>query len=201
MSEEGAKTASLVSLSRVLSKVLRHEPEYVDAKLDNSGWIDIDILVRCLNSSSRKAAADKRLRTLGTVTAELVVRAAQESSKQRFGISADGHRIRAVQGHSIEVDLQYPLAEPPSQLFHGTASISWNSIDAEGLRPMERQHVHLSSDVPTARSVGMRHGRPIVLAVAAGDMHRAGEKFWLAENGVWLTEAVPREYITLRNEP
>ncbi len=196
MSSQPPEAATLTSLSRILSKVLRHEPELVGAKLDDHGWIGIEALVRCINRSAGQSSVSKRLRTLGQVTPELVLLATRESSKQRFSISEDGRRIRAAQGHSIDVDLQYLASKPPDVLYHGTAAATWPLIDGLGLLPMGRLHVHLSIDMPTALNVGMRHGRPLVLEIAAGPMQLEGSKFYLADNGVWLTQDVPRRFIT-----
>jgi len=115
----------------------------------------------------------------------------RDSGKQRFALSEDGLFIRANQGHSVKVDLGLIPVVPPETLFHGTALARLDAILAEGLRPMARQHVHLSVDVATALQVGGRHGRPVVLTVAAGQMNRDGHPFFLSENRVWLCEAVP----------
>ena len=103
--------------------------------------------------------------------------------------------IRANQGHSVEVDLALPPAEPPEVLYHGTAAHFVESIRATGLNAASRQHVHLSADEATAIKVGKRHGKPVVLRIRAGDMHRGGTKFYLSANGVWLTAAVSAEFI------
>ena len=118
------------------------------------------------------------------------------SDKQRFALSEDGRRIRANQGHSLAVELGYAASVPPDVLFHGTTAASLPAIRATGLARMARLHVHLSADVVTAQRVGGRRGRAIVLSVAAGRMHAAGHVFMRSDNGVWLTEAVPPEYLT-----
>jgi putative RNA 2'-phosphotransferase len=126
----------------------------------------------------------------------LAVVAANE--KQRFALSADGERIRAVQGHSVDVNLGHPTLEPPSVLFHGTAVTSWPAISTEGLKRGTRHAVHLSVDVATAKRVGARHGRPAVLEVAAAQMHEDGFQFSRSDNGVWLVSEVPPWYLKLR---
>jgi putative RNA 2'-phosphotransferase len=117
------------------------------------------------------------------------------NDKKRFTFSDDGTRIRAAQGHSIEVALGLPPVTPPAILYHGTAARFLFSIRSEGLRPGNRQHVHLSGDETTALVVGRRHGEPHVLRIAAGVMHEHGIEFFLADNGVWLTDHVPVEFI------
>ncbi len=119
-----------------------------------------------------------------------------ESHKKRFALSEDGRRIRANQGHSVQVDLGLPPSAPPEVLYHGTASRSVAAIRAEGLHSGSRQHVHLSPDIPTAIKVGKRHGKPLVLIVRAREMAAAGHTFFLSANGVWLTERVPVEFIS-----
>jgi putative RNA 2'-phosphotransferase len=118
-----------------------------------------------------------------------------KNNKQRFGWSADGTRIRANQGHSVSVNLQLPAQTPPDVLYHGTASQNLETILREGLRPMRRHHVHLSRDVETARTVGARHGKPVVLEVDAASMHFSGLQFLQSENGVWLTDHVPPQNV------
>lgn len=124
-----------------------------------------------------------------------------ENDKQRFALSGDGRRIRASQGHSVPVELGLEPVAPPEVLFHGTAEGSVDAIRREGLRPGRRTHVHLSADHATAVAVGRRHGRPVVLRVLAGRMHRAGHAFYRSENGVWLTDQVPAEHLELPPGP
>ncbi|RKR36198.1 RNA 2'-phosphotransferase [Paraburkholderia sp. BL17N1] len=188
-------TEEHVAVSRVLSRILRHEPEMVGIRLDAQGWVAIDELVRSINRSARAAQAPKRLKSLPTVTQELVLDVVASSDKQRFSVSPDRKRLRAAQGHSIDVDLGYADSEPPPVLYHGTAWSSWPSISKEGLKPGNRHAVHLSTDIVTATRVGERHGRPIVLEVDAGRMHADGLSFSQSDNGVWLTSHVPPGYL------
>ncbi|HYE77756.1 MAG TPA: RNA 2'-phosphotransferase, partial [bacterium] len=78
---------------------------------------------------------------------------------------------------------------------HGTVERSLGAIRKEGLRPMDRHHIHLSPDIPTAKAVGSRRGKPVVLGIDAGRMHAEGHLFFRAANGVWLTEHVPPGFI------
>lgn len=187
----------LDAVSRVLSKVLRHEPELLRIRLDASGWVDVDELLTRLNQARGSPGAPKRIRSLPPMTYALLHDVVSTSDKSRFALSADGARIRAVQGHSVPVDLHYPAVTPPELLFHGTAAGNWASISKRGLERKARHAVHLSSDVDTARRVGARHGRPVVLEVRAGAMHRDGHQFSCADNGVWLVLDVPARYIRL----
>lgn len=175
--------ASLIGTSKFLSKVLRHAPESVGLRLDEAGWVDVDDLL---------AAAARAGVALNRPTLERVI---AENDKKRFALSGDGVRIRASQGHSVAVELGLTPLEPPEVLFHGTADRNVESIRAQGLVPGRRTHVHLSADEATAVNVGRRHGRPVVLRVQAGELHRAGHPFFRSENGVWLTAAVPPGHI------
>ncbi|HWE15593.1 MAG TPA: RNA 2'-phosphotransferase [Hyphomicrobiaceae bacterium] len=177
-----ADAARQRKVSRFLSLVLRHEPHRIGLLLDAQGWVEIDHLVE------RARAHGVRL------TRDLVLRVAEMSDKQRFACDGAG-RIRANHGHTVAVDLGIEPSEPPPILFHGTAATAVAAIKAEGLIPGRRQYVHLSADAVTATSVGRRHGLPVVLRVAAGRMWSAGFKFLRSASGVWLTSAVPAEFI------
>jgi putative RNA 2'-phosphotransferase len=171
-----------VRTSKFLSLVLRHKPEEAGLTLDASGWCPVaDVLKGC---------------KLTREELDLVV---NTNDKKRFEYSADGKRIRASQGHSIEVDLKYEPVEPPEFLFHGTATRFLDSIKKQGLVKGSRQHVHLSGVYETAVKVGKRHGKPAVLLVEAYLMHGCGHEFYLTPNGVWLTDSVPPEYLKFEN--
>lgn len=171
-------------ISKFMSLVLRHRPEVVGLELDAAGYVAVDDLLVAM------AAKD-----LALSPAELVELVAS-NDKKRFAFDETGARIRAVQGHSIEVDLRYAPATPPEQLYHGTVGKFLKSIATEGLKPGSRQFVHLSPDYETATAVGSRRGKPVVLVVASARMAGDGHLFYLASNGVWLTEHVPPEQIT-----
>jgi putative RNA 2'-phosphotransferase len=177
--------ADLVRLSKFLSLVLRHKPEEIGLTLDEQGWADLADLI---DRANRRGVA---------LTRELVERIVATNDKKRFALSPDGAKIRANQGHSVEVDLGLEPRQPPELLFHGTATRFLPGIREKGLLPGKRQHVHLSLDEPTAITVGRRHGKPVVLRVRSGEMYRAGHAFYLAANGVWLTERVPLAFLDL----
>lgn len=173
-----------VRLSRYLARVLRHAPESAGLTLDREGWAELDGVVA--------AAIARGLAR----SAEDVGRVVEHNNKQRFGLSPDGKRIRAVQGHSSPlVRLTLHAAVPSDLLFHGTAEHNLPSILEQGLHPGRRHQVHLSADVRTAREVGQRHGVPAVLEISAAAMARDGHQFFRAENRVWLVHAVPPEYL------
>lgn len=177
-------------ISKYLSYLLRHAPQAIGLPLDAQGWADIGQLI---------AGAARHGHRLDRATIESIC---ATSDKQRFALSDDGQHIRAVQGHSTPVvQRRYPAAEPPERLYHGTATRFLDSIRAQGLKPGARHHVHLSADIGTARAVGARHGVPVVLEIDAQRMHRQGHPFFIAENGVWLTDAVPAECLAPVDAP
>lgn len=179
--------AQLVKMSRFISMVLRHKPHTIGLALDAGGWASVDELI----SGAQRAHKPLTLEGLRQIVVE--------NDKQRFSFSADGLRIRANQGHSMSVDLGLEPITPPDRLYHGTAQRFLDSIRRQGLIAMRRQHVHLSADEATAIKVGRRHGEPIVLVVDAARMQLNGFQFYRSANGVWLTDRVPVEYLTIEN--
>ena len=172
-----------VKVSKWLSLVLRHDPGVVGIALDGGGWADVDELIAgCARAGRRFSRAE-----LDHVVAV--------NNKKRFAYSEDGRRIRASQGHSVEVDLGLAAAEPPAVLFHGTATTALPLVLREGLKPMSRRQVHLSADAETAVRVGARHGRPVVLEVDAAGLAATGHIFRVSANGVWLTDEVPPTHL------
>lgn len=168
---------------RKLSLVLRHDPGAIGLKLDRQGWAEVPHLLSCLEKN--------RL----PITREDLEHIVANNNKQRFSFNEDGTKIRANQGHSIDVDLGFVPVVPPKTLFHGTAASAIDSIFKSGLEARSRQHVHLSADRETAVMVGKRHGRPVVLIVESARMHADGFAFYQSANGVWLTDKVPVGYI------
>jgi putative RNA 2'-phosphotransferase len=168
----------VVRVSKRLSFVLRHRPESVGLAVDDAGWADVDELLAALR--------------LTRAELEHVV---ATNDKQRFAFDHTGRRIRASQGHSRPVALGYRPQSPPDVLFHGTIDRFLPAIRAEGLRPGRRHAVHLSEDVATARAVGGRRGRPVVLRIDAAAMVAGGHEFTRSPNGVWLTDTVPTAYL------
>ena len=169
----------VVATSKFLSLILRHQPEKIGLVLDANGWADIDELLRLSAAKGRP------------LTRALLEEVVVTNDKQRFVLSEDGTKIRANQGHSVSVDLGLVPMVPPPVLFHGTATRFLESIRQQGLLKGSRQHVHLSPDEATAIKVGQRHGKPIVLKIAAGKMQRDGHQFFHSANDVWLTDHVP----------
>lgn len=174
----------VVTTSKFLSLVLRHQPQVIGMELDAEGWLPIEELIANANRHGKH------------LTRQLLDEVVETNDKKRFIISDDGLRIRANQGHSVEaVDLNLQPQTPPELLYHGTVNEFLDSIRKSGLTKQKRHHVHLSADETTATKVGSRRGKPVILIVRAADMHRSGHAFYLSANGVWLADAVPSEFI------
>ena len=169
----------LVRASKRISRHLRHRPDEIGIELDPAGWVEVDTLLDALGRHGRRV--DRAL--LDEIVAT--------SDKQRFAFDATRTRIRANQGHSVAVDLELPIAQPPAVLYHGTHPGALDAIRREGLRPMSRHHVHLSPDRDTAVRVGGRRGHPVVLEIDAAALAADGHEFRCSANGVWLVDDVP----------
>ena len=173
----------LKTISKFMSLVLRHKPEAIGLQLDSNGWADVAELIAKSNAKNLN------------ITLDMLKLVVETNEKKRFAFNDDKTKIRANQGHSVVVDVELKLTTPPDVLYHGTALKNREEILSKGLNKMSRLHVHLSQDIETAKKVGGRHGKPMVLVVDAKQMHADGNKFYLSENGVWLVQYVPTRYI------
>src|SRR5688572_30955826 len=170
-------------ISKFLSLVLRHEPERIGLMLREAGWVRVSDLLEAVNAHGVSLTREELEHVVAT------------NEKKRFAFSEDGQMIRASQGHSVEVDLQYAPQIPPEFLYHGTATRFLDKIRRDGLQRMERHDVHLSAETKMTLQVGGRHGKPMLLTIRAGEMHRDGFTFRCSANGVWLIEQIPPKYI------
>jgi putative RNA 2'-phosphotransferase len=172
------------STSKFLSLVLRHQPEVIGMQLDAEGWLSIDELIDNANRHGK------------SISLELLHEVVATSDKQRFALSEDGLKIRANQGHSVaSVELNLDPVVPPTLLYHGTVAAFIERIREHGLLKRSRNHVHLSEDIETANCVASRRGKPIILTIQAIAMHQNNIQFYKSANGVWLTDAVPIQFI------
>jgi putative RNA 2'-phosphotransferase len=169
--------------SKFLSLILRHAPETIQLNLDENGWANVAELIE----KSNKHNQDFNFETL-----QIVV---ETNDKKRFQFNDDNTKIRASQGHSINIELNLEPTTPPDLLFHGTVAKFIESIQQTGLQKMSRQFVHLSKDTETANIVALRRGKPIILTINTKQMQADGFIFYLSENKVWLTNEVPVKYI------
>lgn len=179
------KTKSSQRISRFMALVLRHEPDAANTVLDREGWTSVAELLRGMSANGYAVTRDQ----LDAIVAE--------DAKGRYSFSSDGSKIRANQGHSVDIQMTFEQLPPPPLLYHGTVSRSLDMIFRDGLRKMRRHHVHLSADFQTATDVGARRGRPIVLEVRAATMADDGYAFYRSSNGVWLVDAVPQIYLSI----
>jgi len=169
-------------ISKYLSYVLRHKPESIGITLSKNGWIDVKELIEksdfslMLNFNDIKYVVDN-------------------SDKKRFSLSEDFCEIRANQGHSTDVELEFEEVKPPTILYHGAPVGVVDQIMKEGLKKMNRHHCHLSKDIETEEKVGSRRGEFEILEVEAMRMRADGHKIYISENGVYLVDEVPAEYI------
>ena len=170
-------------ISRLLSLVLRHQPETIGITLAEDGWTNVDELIAAINRHGQ---------ALDFETLEEIV---ETNDKKRFAFSEDREMIRANQGHSVEVNLGYPPTPPPEILYHGTVAKFLPDIRENGIHKGQRHHVHLSALLEVANTVCKRRGQSVILTVLAIDMHAAGHIFNLSANGVWLTDLVPPQFI------
>jgi putative RNA 2'-phosphotransferase len=176
----------ITRISKFLSLVLRHQPELIGIELDKNGWVEVRELLKKSASHGTK------------ITREILEEVVVNNSKKRFAFSDNNMKIRASQGHSVEIDLGYEPKQPPDLLYHGSATKNVSSILKSGLEKQSRSHVHLSADKETAIVVGKRHGEPVIFEIAAARMFDAGQQFFLSANGVWLTDSVPAAFLTVR---
>lgn len=168
-----------------MSLILRHKPEVIEITLDEHGWANVNDLIYGIRKNNPGFNMD---------ILEQIVRT---DSKQRYSFNDDKSLIRANQGHSVNVDVELKEKEPPEYLYHGTGEKYVESINQDGLIPKSRLYVHLSKDIKTAENVGKRHGKEVVYRINSGQMYRDGYKFYLSENGVWLTKEVPVKYLEI----
>lgn len=171
-------------IGKFLSLVLRHDPAKIGIELDENGWANVkELIEKCKKHRCHFSFDD-------------LVEIVETNDKQRYSFNEKRNKIRANQGHSIDIDLALSPVEPPEFLYHGTATRFLSSIMEEGIVKGSRQHVHLSEDKETATKVGSRHGKATILTIMTGKMHRDGILFYQSDNGVWLTDYVDVKYIT-----
>jgi len=179
----------VVRISKFLSLVLRHKPDVLAVALDKNGWTEVNVLLQRLNETGHN------------LTLEELQHVVETNNKKHFAFDETGTKIRASQGHSVNVDLGYPPVSPPDVLYHGTSEHGLPMILENGLDKRQRRHVHLYADATSAKRVGQRHGKPGVLKIDAKRMHDDGLLFYVSANGVWLTDRVPPKYIAVLRDP
>jgi putative RNA 2'-phosphotransferase len=173
-------------LSRLLAFILRHHPEEVRVTLDAQGGVDLDVLATAISSQPSFEAVTRR---------QIVDFVSSGPAAQRFEII--GNRIRARYGHTLPQAVEYEAAEPPEFLFYGTEPSAAETILTEGLKPLDRQRVHLSVDTPAAREVGRRRcSTPVILRIDTVCAQKGGAKFYCGGPAVWLSDEIAAQCIT-----
>ncbi|WP_053957478.1 RNA 2'-phosphotransferase [Inediibacterium massiliense] len=172
-------------LSKYISLILRHKPEIIGVKLDNHGWCDVDDLLFRMNKNGK------------IINRSQLDEIVKMDDKDRYTYNDDGTKIRANQGHSIDVDIELEKEIPPQYLYHGTIQKYVLPILKEGIKKGQRQYVHLSTNIEIAKIVGKRRGIPVILKIEAGKMYLDGYQFYLSKNKVWLCDYVPNKYISV----
>lgn len=174
--------------SKFLSLVLRHQPEKIGLTLDDQGWVEVDALLNALDLHRHALSHDQ------------LITVVDGNDKQRFAFDESGQRIRANQGHSVAVQLEYESVEPPDLLYHGTSKQFVGAIQQQGLKKQQRHAVHLHTSIQTSLAVGQRRGIPVLLTIDSARMYKDGYQFYVTPNGVWLTEQVEAKYISFPSE-
>ena len=172
-------------ISRFIALILRHKPDSIGITLDEHGWANVNDLINGINKTT-------------PFTMDLLEEIVQTDNKQRYAFNDDHTKIRANQGHSIDVDVELKQEIPPEILYHGTGEKYVASILQKGLIPKSRLYVHLSWDALTAETVARRHGKPVIFSVDAESMTKDGYIFYLSANQVWLTKEVPVRYLAIK---
>lgn len=171
-------------IGKFLSLILRHDPQKIGIELDEQGWANVkELIEKCKKHRYHFSMED-------------LIEIVETNDKQRYSFNEKRNKIRANQGHSIDIDLALSPIQPPEYLYHGTATRFLSSIMEQGILKGSRQHVHLSKDKETATKVGSRHGKPTILTIMSGKMYKDGIQFYQSDNGVWLTDYVDVKYIS-----
>ena len=172
-------------ISKFLSLVLRHKPKVIGLQLDKNGWADVEELLA------------KSAQNGNSFTFQELKEVVRTNDKKRFSFDESETKIRANQGHSLNLDLELEEKTPPKVLYHGTAERNVKTILKSGLQKMKRHHVHLSANVETAKNVGTRYGKPVIFEIDTKAMLEQGFKFYVSANGVWLVDKVPPKFLDI----
>lgn len=176
-----------VMLSKLLSGLLRHFPGEAGLRPDGAGWVSIEELVDAIKYRWRNKELYQWVRL------EHIMAIALTDPKKRFEVKGD--RIRARYGHSINVNIDYPIVEPPKRLFHGTSRDRVSGILRKGILPMKRRYVHLTTDPGIALETGRRHGSPVVIVVNGDCLKKENITVYRATDMIFLVKHVPVECI------
>lgn len=179
--------ANLTNESKAVSFILRHGAEKMGLGITSQGWVRVAKVI---------TEVRKKIPSFTQATLEQIVR---EDEKGRYSFNDAMDEIRANQGHSIEsVKITFEKKVPPVKLFHGTSLKNYELIRKSGIQKMNRHHVHLTDNLETAASVGIRHGSQVIIEINVPKMLIDGIEFFVSENGVWLVDFVdPKYFVTV----
>ena len=120
--KEGFSKRVLVRTGKQLAFLLRHDTDaFEKGKIDKQGWRRVDELLE-----------------LG-FSKPLLEEIVETNNKKRYEFNADSTKIRARQGHSIPVDVEFERKNPPRYLYHGTTIAARESIITEGIKNMNSE--------------------------------------------------------------
>ncbi len=171
-----------IEVSKYVSYLLRHNP--LDLEMDHEGFVELPRLL------------SKVRRRFPTVDRKLLVEIVECSERKRFEIVGD--RIRALYGHTVDVNVHLEEDKQLAQLYHGTTQEAAEQILKTGLQPMKRKWVHLSPTKEIAYEVGNRRtDSPVILMVDAAEARNHGLRFFKATDKVYVCEHVPAKYIQM----
>lgn len=174
-----------VKLSKTMAHALRHAPENYGLTLDDKGWTNVDKLIEGLKNHSSR---------FKNITIDDLYELIEKSDKKRFEIK--NGKIRATYGHSLPFKIKKEPTVPPNILYHGTTPEAAKKILKTGLKPMNRQYVHLSVNIESAREVGLRRtNKPVILKIAAQEAYNSGVNFYKEKDNIWLADPIPAKFI------
>lgn len=177
-------------ISKFISLVLRHKPDLINIDIDDKGYTDIDSLISNINKYKNT-----------NITKNDLISIVNNDEKGRYSFNDNITRIRANQGHSINVNIEFEKVIPEHDLYHGTKFSNFNNIKSQGLLKMSRQFVHLSKDINIAADSGKRWKEDLLICkIDTKSMINDGYIFFKSENNVYLIKYIPPEYITFLKE-
>jgi putative RNA 2'-phosphotransferase len=168
-------------ISKLLSLILRHRPDEFGLNIDEYGFISL------------KEVVDVLLERYDEATDEAVRDLVADKSQHRFEIVDE--RIRALYGHSFFVEMDGDVMDPPEKLYMGTTAKAGIPMEADGIRPVDRSYLHLSTSYDSAESRSRQVGTPCVVEILAKKAHESGIEFY-QRGEVVLTRQIPSEFVS-----
>lgn len=175
-------------ISKTMCHALRHDPNKYGLKLDPDGYVDIDLLI---------LGIQKYVPKYEYITKNNIIYIVNNDKKGRYQLK--NNYIKAVYGHSFKEKIKKLPVKPSCILYHGTTKQNANKILETGLKPMNRQYVHLSNNIETAIMVGKRRtDDPTILIIDSKNAYEGGCKFYQEPDDIWLSDYIDPQYITIK---